>query len=850
MNKYIKRPNDIYLEQQNKEEDPIEKKLLGLTIKHSSSNNPDTTIQPGVQPDWFPNTPLNPFDEELSDWQKQNLDKIQQEKYLASRQSGLELAGNMFAGVFVKGAGYLFQGGGAIADLVTPDDEEANQLFDKRNPLYEAGKAINDWNDNFFPQYARRPELAERGEVDWNDWATYTKLATEVGAQVLPSVIPGMAGSTAARLAFGGGIKMAEYIPKLNTALETAQASGQLLGLEQKVSTLGALFSMASVNAKRTQIDKEDELKQKYYSDKSYYEKLYGSSDPDLIDYEIKKAGDLVFYTTLGLNLATGMPLAKLIGTPVSNTLNTLREGIIKASTIEGIKKQVFAPMLGEALEEGGETILEKSADELMKIRGAKIKAMKSDDPFTESDEVTLEEYLGAVKNSFIKNATSDETLLSMIGGLFGGGFEVLGTMGGQALKGGDESFLSLAKNKKAMKEFIEKKLDEDSPLSDLLNKHIRNIGTLMYQNDPEVISKRDSFTNVASSMGTAMHVSLENKGFDVFKEQGNAILEALDRNIREVSNGTAKSPVEIEELLKKDPNNEQALKQQDDLSILKSIYEDKAFNEKLAKLDEKDKRKVLLETLQEQRDNLSSFLDNSNKLRDNWVSLRESGVTNNTLRHYLNLEAKSLLLNRLINNPEVVEFRKREDEWVEGIKQGVYDPDIPQPKTEGAKNKVNLLADLDETIKKHQEDTKAFSLQIQKEQEAHRKGYTTYLSKLDPRGWFGKKQRSTTSESTENSDIEESSEPISEGKEQSKTTSKTKAQEPIKSTKQSDSVPNKDEVVQTQGDDSTIDYEDDGHTHRLKDGAVLSRKPHGIGTIRRRALAAGRRALRIRQLQ
>ena len=253
------RPLDIYLKQQGGEEEkPLSQKIRevsqALHQKRTSPYNPDTSVTKGVQPDYFPN------EDRLSDWQKENLDKIQQEKYLASQQNGFELAGNMIAGGIFKSFGYLSQGAGAIADLITPDDEERNQLFEKRNPLYEAGKSINDWSDNFFPQYAKRPEIAQRGEVDWGDIATYSKLATEVGAQVLPSIIPGMAGSTAARLAFGGGLTMAKYIPKANAVLEGMQASGQLLNAEQTVSTLGALFSMAGVNAKRTQIDKEDEL--------------------------------------------------------------------------------------------------------------------------------------------------------------------------------------------------------------------------------------------------------------------------------------------------------------------------------------------------------------------------------------------------------------------------------------------------------------------------------------------------------------------------------------------------------------------------------------------------------------
>jgi len=822
------RPLDIYLKQQGGEEEkPLSQKIRevsqALHQKRTSPYNPDTSVTKGVQPDYFPN------EDRLSDWQKENLDKIQQEKYLASQQNGFELAGNMIAGGIFKSFGYLSQGAGAIADLITPDDEERNQLFEKRNPLYEAGKSINDWSDNFFPQYAKRPEIAQRGEVDWGDIATYSKLATEVGAQVLPSIIPGMAGSTAARLAFGGGLTMAKYIPKANAVLEGMQASGQLLNAEQTVSTLGALFSMAGVNAKRTQIDKEDELKQKYYSDKGYYEKLYGTTNPDIIDHEIKKAGDLVYYTTFGLNLATGAPLAKLMGSPKADMLNKFREGITKANVAKDMKDKLFKPMLGEALEEGGETILEKSADELLKIRGAKLKNSPDPNDFGNIETPSLEEYVTAVKDSFIKNALADETKLAMLGGLFGGGFEVLGT---GVLQGGDEGFRKTAKDQKEMYKFLDNKLSDpdENTMGGLLGKYIRNTGRLMFETDPKVMSKRDSFTNIASAIGTAMGVSLEHRGFDVYKEQAGAIKEALDRHIVGANNGTLKTEAELTEAIAKDPNNEEARKQLDDIKMLKGVYEDKTLNDKLkATTDESTKKQILNEHLTEHRDNLDMLLSNADSLRDQWVQLREKGVSTDTLNKYLNLSIKSLLLDNLHNTPEIAQYREEYKTWKEEAKDvsnahEALTQELSKPKTDKrTENRFKVLEDLDKTIEAHQKDLDEFTLNLQKELEANEKGYTAYLSKLDPRGWFSKKKPATSQQSTKKGETDENTDELDDT-EEAQPTGKIKAKAKRKEAGKASSQPS-NKPKKTNPDPNTDDeFDDEGDplNEPIEEGAVF----------------------------
>jgi len=822
------RPLDIYLKQQGGEEEkPLSQKIRevsqALHQKRTSPYNPDTSVTKGVQPDYFPN------EDRLSDWQKENLDKIQQEKYLASQQNGFELAGNMIAGGIFKSFGYLSQGAGAIADLITPDDEERNQLFEKRNPLYEAGKSINDWSDNFFPQYAKRPEIAQRGEVDWGDIATYSKLATEVGAQVLPSIIPGMAGSTAARLAFGGGLTMAKYIPKANAVLEGMQASGQLLNAEQTVSTLGALFSMAGVNAKRTQIDKEDELKQKYYSDKGYYEKLYGTTNPDIIDHEIKKAGDLVYYTTFGLNLATGATLAKLMGSPKADMLNKFREGITKANVAKDMKDKLFKPMLGEALEEGGETILEKSADELLKIRGAKLKNSPDPNDFGNIETPSLEEYVTAVKDSFIKNALADETKLAMLGGLFGGGFEVLGT---GVLQGGDEGFRKTAKDQKEMYKFLDNKLSDpdENTMGGLLGKYIRNTGRLMFETDPKVMSKRDSFTNIASAIGTAMGVSLEHRGFDVYKEQAGAIKEALDRHIVGANNGTLKTEAELTEAIAKDPNNEEARKQLDDIKMLKGVYEDKTLNDKLkATTDESTKKQILNEHLTEHRDNLDMLLSNADSLRDQWVQLREKGVSTDTLNKYLNLSIKSLLLDNLHNTPEIAQYREEYKTWKEEAKDvsnahEALTQELSKPKTDKrTENRFKVLEDLDKTIEAHQKDLDEFTLNLQKELEANEKGYTAYLSKLDPRGWFSKKKPATSQQSTKKGETDENTDELDDT-EEAQPTGKIKAKAKRKEAGKASSQPS-NKPKKTNPDPNTDDeFDDEGDplNEPIEEGAVF----------------------------
>ena len=131
-----------------------------------------------------------------------------------------------------------------------------------------------------------------------------------------------------------------------------------------------------------------------------------------------------------------------------------------------------------------------------------------------------------------------------------------------------------------------------------------------MFETDPKVMSKRDSFTNIASAIGTAMGVSLEHRGFDVYKEQAGAIKEALDRHIVGANNGTLKTEAELTEAIAKDPNNEEARKQLDDIKMLKGVYEDKTLNDKLkATTDESTKKQILNEHLTEHRDNLDMLL-------------------------------------------------------------------------------------------------------------------------------------------------------------------------------------------------------------------------------------------------
>ncbi len=573
----------------------------------------------------FLTSEIKPGEEKLNDYEL--------EKVLESRQASWQKARNAFGQMVFKSIGYGLQGLAGIQDSVEGWTGTDNSLLESPNKLYEWGNDVKEWAEETMPLYRKNPDLPE-GEADFGDFTTYLGMASDSMAQMIPNIA----------LAKGMGKTLGKVAPRFITKDSSSIVKG--------IPTAVSLAAMNHMNAKQTELQKLEELRERYKTNPEYFRKLYGRDlEPRELEHEFEKAGNLTYYSTFALNGLTNLAVSKFLASPTLDIIRQTKEGITKANLPKSITKDVLLGLGSEAGEEWAETMIEKSADELMRQKTTNSLGSSLWETVTGDGKGDLYDtsakYVEAFKDGFIKNATSDEAKLSLLGGLFGG-FVELGGSG--ALSGGDNSYRRLIKNQKVAEEFF-KSATENAPegsMFGMFNKHLDNSGKMLFELDPKVREKRDSVTNVVSPLTQAFNISMNNKGVDVLREHTQYMTQLLDTAISTVTKPDGKL----------DPNSDEA-------KLLKPLMNDESLNAKInAEKDENKKKTILIDALQEQKSHLTTFLDSMDDLRTIWEQGQEAKADEDITLGRMNAYMSAKVVDKILNTNDLKNYNQSSQDF------------------------------------------------------------------------------------------------------------------------------------------------------------------------------------------
>lgn len=655
--------------------------LRYVSNKHAAGLGATNVVRGTTQPDYF-GSGLLTNSSDLPDWQRENLSKIEQEKKLEAKQEWWEknlfLVGNAIGkipGYLVQMPGHVQEIGSFIGHKTGLLEGEQTSLTGDQNPFIETGKAMNEWVGKFMPFYKKNPEM--QNGVDWKDYSIWAKGLSDVAAQVPATLaLGGLAGAAGRGLA-GAGLRGMSYLAKgvsnTDKIANLAKASGMLY---EGSGVAASTSAMAAYTGQQGRDSVVSELREKYETDREFFKKLYGTDDPKFIEHEINKAGDVAFIANSILGILTSFPLARLLPGIGAKLINKTREGITNSFVPTTAFSQLGAPMIAEGIEEWGEHIGEKAGTELLNQRGEAYKKALFDqkDPRKlTSEELDKESsFVKAMKDSFVKNAFTEEAAFSAILGMFGGGAEVAALL---AKGGGEDDFRTIASDKKAINKFfnvIRPKLDDgDNSIGGILGRQIESQARMLYQMDNDTKAGRDSFENLVMPISTGLDISLEHRGFDVYKQQLNNIREAIDHSIKGTLDANST-----------DPNMKEYVR------ILETMSNDPAFIAMVNGKDDSEAKDRVKKALIEQKSHLDVLANSADGIRDRWSERRQQGWTKEDNKAYLDNEIRGLLFDNITNNDEVKSFIA-ESKVAEDIRKGIDDRKVELENKNKARGEV-----------------------------------------------------------------------------------------------------------------------------------------------------------------